>query len=147
MKKNTTYIFILFFTLFVCNCGNRPHPTIPNAKVDFYIYPNDLTYLDLNYSGGFVYLTGGVEGIIVYRLNEMTFLAYDRACPYDWKDNDSWISVNDDGLTLSCSKCRAIFNILDGSLISGPATFNNPETYTLKYYKTYFDGARLRVYN
>jgi len=143
MKKIITCIFILFF----CSCGNRPHPTIPNTKVDFYIYPTDLAYLDLNYDGGFVYVKGGIDGIIIYRSIGANFSAYDRACPYDWRDVDAWISVNEDVLTLSCSKCMSMFNILDGSLISGPKTFTNHETYPLKRYKTNFDGMRLHVYN
>ena len=143
MKKIIAYIFIVLFY----NCGTKPHPTIPTVEVDFYIYPTDLTYLNLSYDGGYVYVTGGVNGIIVYRAIGTEFRAYDRACPYDWTDSDAWISVEDNGIILSCSRCGATFNILDGNLLTGPILFSNPETYTLKSYRTYYNGMRLHVYN
>lgn len=137
--KFITYVFILFIGFNQCN--GYEHETIPRVKVNFTIYPDDVNYLDLNHSGGYVYLTGGVAGIIVYRVDQTTFLAYDRACPYDWEDMDAWICVEESGLTLIDENCGSRFNILDGSVINGPAQF------PLLNYKTSYDGRRLRVYN
>jgi Rieske Fe-S protein len=107
--------------------------------VNFTIYPNDITYADLLYPGGYMYFTGGVNGIVIYRVDYNNFVAYDRACPYDWEDNDSWLWVADDGLTLIDSACGSRYNILNGDPIDGPATL------PLRYYKTIYDGMRLRV--
>jgi hypothetical protein len=109
--------------------------------VDFTIYPNDVMYYRLNTYGGYEYFTGGVSGIVVYRLDEWTFMAYDRSCTYDWEDNTSWIWVHPNGIMLIDSVCGSTYNILDGNVISGPAIW------PLYSYKTRYDGVQLRVYN
>ncbi len=109
--------------------------------VNFTVYPNDLTYQNLNYYGGFEYVTGGVSGIVIYRLDDRTFSVFDRACPYDWQADEGWIWVDDSRLTLTCKSCGTVFNILDGAVIDGPAQF------PLKYYRYAFDGVILKVYN
>lgn len=139
MKKNIILI-LLIAPLFLLRCDIK-HSTIPEVAVDFYIYPNDVSYLDLNYYGGYVYVTGGVSGIIIYRINEFTFMAFDRACPYDWAETDSWLWMEESGLTIKCSKCGSQFNVINGAVIDGIAEF------PLKYYKTSYNGVRLRVYN
>ncbi|MBO7586437.1 MAG: hypothetical protein J6T13_04585 [Bacteroidales bacterium] len=133
-------ILCLAAPLLVC-CDMYNHPTIPNAKVDFIVYPNDVMYYRLNTYGGYEYFTGGVNGIVVYRLDEWTFMAYDRACSYDWEDHESWLWVAPDGLRLVDSLCGSTFNILDGNVLGGPAI------YPARRYATRFDGARLRIYS
>lgn len=137
-------LFFLFFPMLLLlssGCGDYVHPTIPNAYVDFTIYPNDANYPALNHYGGYMYFTGGVNGIIIYRVDYQTFAAYDRACPYDWENNESWIWVEDSGLILGDSCCGSQFNVLSGVPIAGPAK------HALKYYRTTYDGVRLRVHN
>ena len=138
MKKVLFFVLTLFI---MSGCGEYVHPTIPRRAVDFYIHLDDSRYQNLLNYGGYVYLTGGVNGLIVYRLTEDMFMCYDRACPYDWQDENAWIWVADDGLTLYCTKCGSRFNILDGSVVNGPAE------YQLCKYNAYFDGFRVRIYN
>lgn len=133
-------LLFVVVTLFF-GCDGYKHATIPEVDVNFTIYPNDASYAALNHIGGYMYFTGGVAGIIVYRLDGGTFLAYDRACPYDWEDRDAWIIVESSGLTLTDEHCHSRFNILDGGVIDGPSQF------PLKCYKTRYDGMILRVYN
>ena len=140
MTRKSVIITLLLAVLFTA-CHNTYHPTIPYKKVDFTIYPNDVMYYRLNTYGGYEYFTGGVGGIVVYRLDEWTFLAYDRSCSYDWEENASWIWVHPNGIMLIDSLCGSTYNILDGNVISGPAIW------PLYQYKTRYDGFRLRVYN
>jgi hypothetical protein len=133
-------ILCLTMPMLVC-CDMYNHPTIPNARVDFVIYPNDVMYYRLNTYGGYEYFTGGVNGIVVYRLDEWNFMAFDRACSYDWEEHDSWLWVAPDGLRLIDSLCGSTFNILDGNVLGGPAV------YPARRYATRFDGARLRIYS
>ena len=140
MKK---LIFLLFLPLILFSCNGRyEHETIPNVDLRFTIYPNSVTYAELNHYGGYQYFTGGVAGVIVYRLNEDTFFAYDRACPYDWDQSvDSWLWVDDSGLLIVDYHCGAKFSILDGIPVEGPTSLS------LKHYKCRYDGASLLVYN
>lgn len=137
------FAFFVWFAMavFFSACNGYEHETIPNVKVDFTIYPDNVNYQALNFAGGHEYLTGGVQGIIVYRVDQNTFVAYDRACPYDWEEHGSWLWVDNSGILITDSLCGSVFNILDGSVISGPSKYN------LKFYKTMYDGRRLRVYN
>ncbi|MDR3047388.1 MAG: hypothetical protein LBU51_07235 [Bacteroidales bacterium] len=126
---------------FYCSCDKFVHPTIPEVSLDFTILPDDPNYGPLNHYGGYMYFTGGVEGVIVYRVDGWTFKAYDRACPYDWQDINSWNRVDESGIIVIDTCCGSRFNILDGTVINGPAN------YPLKYYRTNYDGRRLRIYN
>jgi len=139
-KKMKFRIILFSLPLLLIGCKYE-HETIPYVNVNFTIYPDDVTYAPLNHTGGYMYFTGGVNGVVVYRVNFENFVAYDRACPYDWTDSDSWICVDESGLILQDSCCSSQFNILDGTVISGPAYL------PLKFYRTTYDGRRLRVHN
>ena len=141
MNRKTIVVALLMSLLLLMSCKDINHPTIPYKKVDFIIYPNDVMYYKLNTYGGYEYFTGGVNGIVVYRLDEWSFYAFDRACSYDWENPDSWLWVHPSGIMLIDSCCGSVFNILDGSVISGPAR------YPLRQYYTRYDGWQLRVYN
>jgi hypothetical protein len=131
----------LLLVLFLTTCDTTYHQTIPYKKVDFTIYPNDVMYYRLNTYGGYEYFTGGISGIVVFRLDEWTFKAYDRSCSYDWEELGSWIWMHPNGITLVDSLCGSIFNVLDGTVISGPAKW------PLREYHTRYDGMKLRVYS
>lgn len=141
LHKIKFIILLLIVAVFFSACEGYEHETIPNVKVNFTIYPDNVNYRGLNFVGGHEYLTGGVQGIIVYRVDSYTFVAYDRACPYDWEEDDSWLCVDESGILITDSLCGSLFNILDGSVISGPSKYH------LKFYKTMYDGRRLRIYN
>jgi len=138
--KNLIRILLTILICIATGCI-LDHPTIPNVPVNFYIYPNEVSAINLNNYGGHEYFTGGVSGVVVYRLGEGEFTAFDRACPFDWEDSLSWIWVEPDGITLKCQKCGSVFNILDGGVITGPSKFQ------LKQYFTKYDGWRLRVHS
>lgn len=135
-------LFVLFaLGLLVSACETNYHETIPYKKVDFTIYPNDVMYSRLNTYGGYEYFTGGVSGIVVFRLDGWTFMAYDRSCSFDWEQDGSWLYMDQSGIMLVDSLCGSLYNILDGSVISGPAIW------PLRQYRTRYDGVQLRVYN
>lgn len=139
--KSTKPIFFLTLLCLLFGCGGYQHPTFPNEPVNFDINPNEITYQNLNWAGGSEYFTGGVNGIVVFRIDDWTFSAFDRACPHDWDLAGARINVEPDGLTLRCPRCNSLYNILDGSKIFGPSK------YPLKPYFTKFDGMRLRVHS
>ena len=97
-------------------------------------------YQKLNTVGGWEYITGGYNGIVVYRLSQDEFVAFDRACPYDYK-NSCRIVVESSFTTTIDSCCGSRFLLNDGSPFKGPASVS------LKKYKTYYDGNSLRISN
>src|SRR5271156_4875254 len=84
-KKNYTgFIPVLFFVMITSWSGcKKDSSAIPNVFVDFYVYLTQPSFANLNAVGGWVAVTGGVKGIIVFKKNSTEFAAYERDCPYD----------------------------------------------------------------
>ena len=135
-------LFLFFLTAVIsCSKHETGQNDIPTVMVNFSINPNSTEYLELNHVTGWVPLTGGYRGIIVYRKSIDEFLAFERACPFDWQTPDAQVRVDTSGITLTCPVCSSRFIIIDGSPYQGPSP------YPLKQYRTAFDGNLLYVYN
>ena len=112
---------------------------IPNVYVSFELYPNSINPIPVS---TWIYVNDeGYKGIIVYRYDQNTFLAYERCCPYDPEKNCAIVEADESSITAVDSCCMSRFLLTDGSPYSGPATL------PLKQYQTYYDGMVLRVYN
>jgi nitrite reductase/ring-hydroxylating ferredoxin subunit len=134
------FILSLFFIVF--SCGEEEElPDIPYVYVNFSINPNSTEYLELNQPGGWIYLTGGYRGILIYRLSMTDFMAFERACPYDPNVSGARIEVDTSGITTFCPVCHSKYILIDGS------PFEGPSHYPLKAYRTTYDGNFLYVYN
>ncbi len=133
-------VLILLASSWGCN-DKVQHETIPDVPVNLNIDIGSTMYIELNTIGGWVYLTGGYRGLLVYRVSVDEFVAYDRGCPYDPLEEYSRITMDPSGITCSDTLCGSQFSILDGGPIKGPATL------PLKRYFTYFDGNILTVNN
>jgi len=114
---------------------------IPTVAVSIALDPNSTEYIRLNTVNGWEYITGGYRGIIVYRASTNGFMAYERACPYDWNQTSSRISVDSSGITTVCPSCKSKFILTDGSPYSGPSP------YPMKQYQTSYNGTTLFIYN
>lgn len=136
---------ILLFTLVLLMLGSckkeTPQPIIPEVLVNFSINPNSTEFLELNSPGGWVYLTGGYQGILVYRLTMTDFLAYERTCPYDPEAPGARVEMEASEITCVCPVCQSKYIILDGS------PFEGPSPYLLKQYQTRYDGNILYIFN
>ena len=145
MKAIGTISKILFFSiavLLISTSGcKKDDDTVPSVQVNIYIYTTDAEFADLNAVGGWIYLTGGAQGIVVYRLSQDEFMAYDRNCTYQPTKANAVIVVEQSGITALDNSCGSKFLLTDGSVLEGPA----PDI--LKRYQTNFDGNLLRIYN
>ena len=159
MVKNpnlTFFSFILFIATFVTGCKKDRNDVIPDVYVDFYISLNDPQFFDLTASGNAVYVSASTNnlgekaagydnnGIIIFRVSEDEFYAYDRTCPYDYAVNGKSIQVNITDLIYAvCPECGTKYALPNfGTPLSGFVG-----TYPLKNYKTYFDGLNIHVWN
>ena len=84
MKKKQFVIKTVIFTLFLITVSylfscDENQSKIPNVYVDL----TNPIYNDLSNIGGYVYVTGGVSGILVYHSSLDEYQAYERTCPYD----------------------------------------------------------------
>ena len=69
------------------------------------------------------------------------FMAYERACPHDWQEDDARVLVEASGLTAVCPACNSKYILIDGT------PFEGPTTHPLKQYQTSYDGNLLYVSN
>jgi nitrite reductase/ring-hydroxylating ferredoxin subunit len=142
IKKISGFIlFFSFFLLLTPQCTKDKKDQIPTVYVNFYINVSTTQYLNLNNVGGWVYVTGGVRGIIIYRESIDQFMAYERDCPYQPANTCALVQVEKSGVIAIDSCCGSQFLLLDGSIVKGPATIG------LKQYATSFDGTTLHVTN
>lgn len=122
-------IFLLILLGF--NACNNPENKIPYVYVDITINLDKPEFQELNAIGNYVYITGGLSGIVVYRDSRNIFFAYERACPYD--PECGRVVVEDNGYRLVDTCCGSKFSLsMDGAVIQGPAEMS------LRKYDTYF---------
>jgi nitrite reductase/ring-hydroxylating ferredoxin subunit len=81
-------------------------------------------YLSLRLDGGIKEMSEpGIRGIIIYRLSESTYIAYDKNCSYHPYDEAcSTVEVDLSRLFLKDACCGSSFNFSDGRVTGGPAS-------------------------
>ena len=135
------FLRILFpIIIILLGCKNQ-YEGIPNVNVNLYINIQNPQYQNLSGMGSWTYLEGGSKGIIVFNLDNDNFLAYERHCPYQPENNCSKISVDETNLFAIDTCCSSKYQLIDGSVIDGPATL------PLKGYNTSFDGNIIHIWN
>ena len=127
MKKKIIKFFIkiipfLLLIIYISACDDTKS-TIPTVYVDFTIDINDPQYNDITIPGGYLYLTGGYSGILLYHSYDDTYLAFDRACPYDPDCGKLFVKKTlFDTVDSTC--CKSEFSLLTGgNATKGPAKF------------------------
>lgn len=140
MKSFLCLVGILFF-LSINSCKKDTENGVPITTVDIYLYTNNPSFVNLYAIGGWVYITGGVRGILVYRKTTSEFMAYDRNCTYQSSDACATVVVDATNILATDTCCHSKFSMYDGSVTQGPAGL------PLKAYQTTFDGNVLHIYN
>jgi len=120
------------------NAGNNPVQSIP---VSLTIYPNDPTNFKIQAIGGWMYFSGGLNGIVVYRKTEQDFIAVERTSSYAPSNAKAKVWVMSDNFSLIDSVSQSRWRIFDGSVTKGPATW------PLRLYGAVYDGNALVIRN
>ena len=122
-------------------CKKDRDVAVPIVPVQIEINLNLPEYNALQVVGGWAYITGGSEGLIVYRRGQNEFTALDRHCTYQ-PQNLCRVTVDDSQvMARDTICCQSAFLIMDGSVVQGPAALG------LKRYNTTFNGTILRIFN
>jgi nitrite reductase/ring-hydroxylating ferredoxin subunit len=143
VKRLTSGIITLVWIILISGnaCKKDQYANIPSVYVNLNLDISSTFYIELSAVGGYVNVTGGYKGITIYRASIDQFVAFERCCPYDPDITAAIVEVDPSGLALTDSVCGSKYLILDGSVVSGPAT--KP----LKQYRTSFDGDILHISN
>ena len=133
---------VLLFSLLIISLGckkDNNQQVIPNTLVDIQINLSNLEYQSLQTFGGYVNITGGVRGIIVYR-SENDYKAFERNCPNAPELDCARVSVDSSSLYIQCPCCTSQFDF-EGGVTSGPSPF------PLKRYSTNVSSNFLNIRN
>lgn len=145
MKRKNTYSFALLLAILSITllyaCKKDKDNGIPIVPVDIYIYTSDPSFINLNAVGGWVYISGGARGILVYRKSISEFMAYDRNCTYNSSDPCAVVYVDSSNIIATDTCCNSMFSMVDGTVLQAPAGL------PLKAYYTTFNGTVLHIYN
>ncbi|HTA82810.1 MAG TPA: hypothetical protein VK783_07755 [Bacteroidia bacterium] len=115
---------------------------VPNVTVNISIEASSPLYPNLAIVGGWAQVTGGYDGILIYRQSTDNFVAYDCGCPYDCTTNaKAIIKVQSNNITAVCPVCGTTYSILSGAVSKGPGSLS------LKQYPTTFDGTYINITN
>lgn len=140
-KRLSTWLLLLSLVIiFSCNKNQNRVPYVP---IDLYLNISLPSYTNLNVIGGWVYVSGGSKGLIAYRQTATTFMIYDRHCTYDVTAQCASADVDSTNLAISCDCDGSQYQLFDGAVINGPATFSLQQ-----YQSTYDEIANtLHIYN
>jgi hypothetical protein len=142
MKIGLKYVYLIIFVVLVWQACNDTviEDGIPQVIVNETINLNNYQYQALGVVGGFVYIGGGVRGIIIYRQSASNYLAIERNCTFQPMDACADVSVDQSTLFLIDSCCNSTFDF-NGFPTGGPASL------PLRQYKTILNGNYLTITN
>lgn len=119
MRKLKQYLFIIGCVLCVSACSDESNVQVPVVSVFEEINLQDLRYQNLHISG-WIYLEGGVRGILLIKESESRYLAFDRACTYHPKEACAQVEMHSSGFYLLDDCCGSQFD-KTGNVLQGPA--------------------------
>jgi len=148
----TAVLFTILAGALIISCNKESNDRLPLPPIDITINPNSTIYQELNITGGWMYLyeaDGALypsRGIIVYRLTEDQFYAYERTPPFKpdsccnaTKTICTALIVDFPYILDTCTTSGYL--ILDGSQVSGPSNIS------LGMYVTEYYGGLLYIHN
>lgn len=145
-KLKKFLIFIIIFSLFL-TCDKKKEFYFPYAKVDLQLH----LYTDLSDlgNGGTKIINDeycGLGGILLYRVDEYNFFAFDMACVHEISQN--CIIQKDEAFNIfyKCPCCGSEYT-LDGYSTNGNFVSKGPAEWPLKQYYAYINGDFLIIRN
>ncbi len=138
MFRNFSIIILAVITVLSFSTCKKKKKTVqddlPYQTVNITIYPNDPLNFKIQSVGGWMYINGGVNGIIVYRKTQNDFVALERTSTYLPNESAAAVKVQSDNFTLKDTISNSKWQIIDGAVLSAPAT------QSLRLYSTLYDN-------
>lgn len=135
--KEGFLILVLLLLMLSCN------PDIVDDPIPYKSFPDVIitlsNYPTLSSDGGYILINdGGVRGIILYRKNSTTYLAFERNCTFQPNDACATVDVHTSTLFMQDTCCGSSFNF-EGTPTGAPAW--RP----LQQYQTLLTGNTLTI--
>lgn len=135
-------IYVFLAGVFVLACRKRQPPpvtNVPPAFVDITMLINEPLNFRIQVIGGWMYYQGGLNGLILYRKSQQEIITLERTSTADPNNPNARAKVQNDNFTCKDTISGSTWQIIDGTVINGPATL------PLKQYPTSFDGNEIRI--
>jgi len=137
-RKISIIVLLAFSSVFsFCKKNKQVQDNIAYQTVNISININNPLSFPIQTVGGWMYIDGGVNGIIVYRKTgtntPVDFVALERTSTELPNNPDAKVKVQSDGFTLKDTISGAKWQIYDGGIISGASQ-------NLRLYNAVFDG-------
>lgn len=125
MAKSTfiPILTISFVLLFFSSCEKEDMHPVPNVMVDIRINIENPSFAAINTIGNSVSVSGGYRGIIIYRVGQNEFTAFDRSCPHHVWEQCAVVNGLPGQPFAKCDCCQTTYQLLDGSKFTGPSLF------------------------
>jgi nitrite reductase/ring-hydroxylating ferredoxin subunit len=121
MNISKSKYWLVLLVLVSCNRDLSDDPIPFQAFADIVIALNQPAYASLSTDGGYKAESGGVRGIIIYRVNSTTYYAYERNCSFQPSGACATVDVHSSGLFMIDTCCNSSFGFTDGNPTGGPA--------------------------
>lgn len=105
---------------------------------DMRVRPSLPSYSGLN-TKGYVYLPEGIRGIILVKLSDTQYRAYERNCTFRPQEPSSTVEVHSSNLYIVDPVCGSQFRLSDGEPMSAPASRR------LRRYSATYDGVEILI--
>lgn len=133
-----SFLSILPILLFSCGSDmtDDPIPFLPFSPITLNLNLPEYQGLKTN---GFVYVNGGVRGILVYKAGASAYIAYERNCSYRPNEACATVEMHNSNLYMIDPCCNSSFELSTGDPAGGPAW--RP----LRRYETLLNGSELTI--
>jgi nitrite reductase/ring-hydroxylating ferredoxin subunit len=132
-------ILICFLLIISCDeeyqGGQIPIADFPDIVLNL----NLPEYRDLNLDKRSIYVDGGLRGLIIYRENDASYIAFETTCSFQPSDACANVKVHSSTLYMTDTCCGSIFNFPDGQPTGGPARLR------LRKYETFLVDNTLTI--
>ena len=138
-------LVVILMGVLLCTGVNSCTPELTDDSIPYFTFAPitiNLTlpeYQSLRSDGGWKYIDEGVRGIIVYRMNSSTYMAYERNCSFQPNNACATVDVHSSQLYMSDACCNSTFEFTAGKPTGGPAW--RP----LNRYETILNGLELTI--
>ncbi|WP_269234633.1 Rieske (2Fe-2S) protein [Flavobacterium flavigenum] len=137
--KKILFIAVFISVLFSCSdsSNSNKNPNIANYRVSLSLNTSLPLYNKLLYISNPILIPNeGAQGVIVMKVGEGMYTAFDAACPNQPANSCAAMSL--DGINAVCSCDKSTYSLFTGL---------GDKEYPMKQYRTEVNGSTIRVYN
>ena len=142
---NKSQLLLLFFIFIMC--GKEPlqrNPYLVDIRFQRDLNLSLPLYNGLNYVGGSMLIPDlGINGVIIFNLNNSSYLAWEATCPNHTPKGCSSLSI--EGVLAVCSCEEYKYSLATGQILNPNENLNPPQN--LLFYQIQNLNGTLRVFN